>query len=62
MGRQILKLGFFWVLNMNLCRTLPSLKYVSGAPGTERLRDKKKHRRPILSEEKDENVIAPVRK
>ena len=36
-GRQILKLGFFWVLNMNLCRTPQSLKYVSGAPGVLQL-------------------------
>ena len=33
LGRQILKLGIFWVWNINLCRTPSSLKYVSGAPG-----------------------------
>ena len=33
LGRQILKLGFFWVLSMNLRRTSPSLKYLSRAPG-----------------------------
>ena len=32
LGRQILKLWFFGDKNMNLCRTPPSLKFVSGAP------------------------------
>ena len=36
LGRQILKLGFFWVLNMNLCRTPPVIKICEWGPWVPR--------------------------
>ena len=37
-GRQILKLGFFWGIKYEPLSDPPSLKYLSGDPGTTQIR------------------------